>query len=260
MKTKPIPFHTEEVRAILDGRKTQTRRVVKNRICGLLNPQVVPKKAGDILWRYDWDSEKGIWDRREIIIQQSCFCFEGEIERYIDPYNFTKGTKLFPWQSSPHSCPYGQVGDRLWVRETWADIGYAMFEKPYFVYRATDPEWAKNDGWRGWKPSIHMKREASRITLEITGVRVEKLQDISEEDAIAEGVKCEVYDQGKPISACWYNYQEDLFDGSFNSPEAVDSFRTLWDSINAKHSWESNPWVWVVEFSNLAIAVKEDSQ
>jgi hypothetical protein len=149
-------------------------------------------------------------------------------------------------------CPFGTVGDRLWVRETWAE-GFIGGVGDTIIYRADNPDFDKDFLLNGkWKPSIHMPRLASRITLEITGVRVERLQDISEEDAIAEGVKCEVYDQGKPISACWYNYQEDLFDGSFNSPEAIDSFRTLWDSINAKkHPWQSNPWVWVVEFKHL---------
>ena len=112
-------------------------------------------------------------------------------------------------------CPYGVPGDRLWVRETWAPltVGYA--------YRA-DPVWNAPPADR-WHPSIHMPRAASRITLEVTGVRVERLQDISEADVIAEGCPRQMlYGTG------WY--------------------RDLWLKINGTGSWGANPWVWVIEF------------
>lgn len=128
-------------------------------------------------------------------------------------------------------CPYGQVGDVLWVRETW-DFGY-----PY-AYKA--------DGAlpiTKWRPSIHMPKAACRLFLRITNVRVERLQDISEEDAIAEGVSR--YPKS-PI----YGYKNYLHEDMY-CLTAVDSFRTLWHSINGEQSWNDNPWVWVVEFERI---------
>jgi hypothetical protein len=126
-------------------------------------------------------------------------------------------------------CPYGQPGDRLWVREAWAKthcLGHEMF-----VYRAEDN---RTDYGGPWKPSIHMPRGASRILLKIVSVRVERLQDISGNDCIAEGV--------------WR--VEDKALG--RSGEAVAAYRDLWEQINAPGSWDANPWVWVVEFRRVA--------
>lgn len=134
-------------------------------------------------------------------------------------------------------CPYGQPGDRLWVRETWNG------DRMDLVYRATHdgpPPGGK------WHPSIFMPRWASRILLEITNVRVERLNDISEEDAINEGI---IKDS-------------DGFFIASDSPEAhhflrqphltaKGAFHTLWESINGPGSWESNPWVWVIEFKRV---------
>lgn len=129
-------------------------------------------------------------------------------------------------------CPYGQPGDRLWVRETWAYGIHALAAKSDadgpFVYAADQTTQGRLcDRWR---PSIHMPRAASRITLEITGVRVERLRDISEDDAYAEGV----------THAEW---------GGMNAREG---FRRLWESLNGTGSWEANPWVWVVEFQRIS--------
>lgn len=139
-------------------------------------------------------------------------------------------------------CPYGQPGDRLWVRETWAPDQYradVIDREPDRLAFAAD---FIGEPARRWRPSIHMPRAASRITLEITGVRVERLQCISEADARAEGI---TYDPGNG--------------GVFNVPNladcmsvsAADSFRKLWSSINGPESWASNPWVWVVEFKRV---------
>ena len=118
-------------------------------------------------------------------------------------------------------CPYGKPGDRLWVREAWAKthcLGHEMF-----VYRAEDN---RTDYGGPWKPSIHMPRLASRILLEIVSVRIERLQDISEADAEAEGT---------PIPCGGW----------------VGGYRNLWESINGPGSWDSNSWVWVVEFKRV---------
>jgi hypothetical protein len=128
-------------------------------------------------------------------------------------------------------CPYGSPGERLWLRETWAPLtkGYA--------YRA-DPCWNASPDGR-WRSSIHMPRAASRITLEITEVRVQRLQDISEADAVAEGIVPTHDGYGLP-------------DGShFHAADPRICYWSLWDSINGQGSTESNPWVWAVSFRRV---------
>lgn len=134
-------------------------------------------------------------------------------------------------------CPHGQPGDRLWVRETYAPYdGQAMAERDttMLFYRADDETKHDTDG--RWRPSVHMPRWASRILLEVTGVRVERLQDISEADAQAEG---------------WTRRPEVSTDPQVHSDAARDWFMDLWESINGPDSWAANPWVWVVEFRRI---------
>jgi hypothetical protein len=179
---RPITFNAEMIRAILDGRKTQTRRIMK------------PGIAGD-------------------------------------------------------ACPFGQPGDRLWVRETWQgplfDLedmeAYAedssKFENPNYCQYAADggprPEYVDADDnlRHGWCPSIHMPRWASRITLEITGVRVERLNDISDQDALAEGCSTDDMMSGEALS---------------------DVFGRVWRDIYGADSWFENPWVWCISFRRVA--------
>lgn len=130
-------------------------------------------------------------------------------------------------------CPYGQPGDRLWVRETWAQARAARRDEPIrdaIAYAADRESMADRFGIpdRRWRSSIHMPRWASRILLEIVAVRVERLKDISIDDAIAEGVgiRCD-------------------------SPMAVMEYSLLWESINGPGSWDANPWVWVIEFQRV---------
>jgi hypothetical protein len=127
-------------------------------------------------------------------------------------------------------CPYGQPGDRLWVREAWRAWPDGV------AYRADISDADLADAVHApWRPSIHMHRAASRITLEITAVRVERLQDISEADAKAEGVT-------RPVP---------MLD---DDPSTyVDAFGDLWASINGPGSWDSNPWVWVIEFRRVEV-------
>lgn len=124
------------------------------------------------------------------------------------------------------ACPYGQIGDRLWVKETFLNNALSGYPPVYF-YRADSSDKPSD---RAWKPSIFMPRKASRITLEITGVRVEQLQEISHRDALAEGVQ---------------------YDVSKEDGDPVTRFRMLWESINGAGSWSLNPYVWVIEFRKL---------
>jgi len=156
----------------------------------------------------------------------------------------------WPWmydgereENSWMHCPYGQPGDRLWVRETFAPRTLGAWSvldqhmKPLYRADADRPEWK-----RIWRPSIHMPRWASRITLEITSVRVERLQDISEADAQADGVAQVVRDR-LPVQQCG---EYDAID-----VDPVELYRDLWESINGPGSWDANPWVWVLEFRRL---------
>lgn len=141
------------------------------------------------------------------------------------------------------ACPYGAIGDRLWVRETWAHSIHAACserdEDGPFVYAADGNREATIDG--RWRPSIHMPRHASRISLEITDVRLQRLHDISESDAVAEGVSYSLdIDAG-----AWCGASDRLWG------TAREAFRDLWESIHGNGSWAANPWVWALTFRRL---------
>ncbi len=191
---KPIIFSTPMVQAILDGRKTQTRRVIKDK---------------DITNNFDID-------------------IDGSVYAYINP-------------ATGDSCPPTaiakyQVGDILWVRETWGKD-----ENGEYVYR-TNYGTTEDDSFPPsmfrWRPSIHMPREAARIFLLVTNVRVERLQDISEEDAIKEGAKA---------------YGPNNCSGT----SARIAFAEIWDKTTTEHEWRTNPWVWVYEFEKIS---KEEAE
>lgn len=230
MKERPILFSAPMVRAILDGSKTQTRRIVK------------PQPVGNHRGKFKFDT----------------FRDDEGIEEYWQNYPL--------W--GPVRCPYGHEGDQLWVRETFAYVGRGL-DPGYLTYRATYPRCLPpglenvpddiHEAGEHWTPSIHMPRKASRIQLEITGVRVERLQDCSEEDAKAEGVLpnwCGPLDKGPNgegsegwLGDEWINYMV----GEDGPPaySAKESYQSLWESINGPGSWEANPWVWVVEFKRV---------
>ncbi|MFS7304929.1 morphogenetic protein [Rahnella inusitata] len=196
MKERPILFNGEMVRAILSGRKTQTRRIMKDQ------PEVIPPE--------DECGVPGYWIP----------CHAGKTMVRNDMMKI--------------ACPLGMRGDQLWVRETWARYNIDQ-DSHDMAYRATKPDdWPEGGRWR---PSIHMPRWASRINLLITGVRVERLNDISQEDAKSEGC-CYGRGGGVPDLAV--------------SP--ADHFPTLWESIYGIKSWAANPWVWVIEFERVAPA------
>ncbi|AJW97491.1 hypothetical protein BM43_3160 [Burkholderia gladioli] len=220
MKERPILFSAPMVRAILDGRKTQTRSIVKS------------SRA----WPIEFVGGSG--DRGD----PSCYGFE-------DP-NTAQWWTLAPScavDSNQIPCPHGQPGDRLWVRETWAAFD-ADGMHPGKPHDLRDGPWpiiaygvAKDFPKGTARPAIHMPRWASRITLEITSVRVERLQDISEADAIAEGIE---------HTSDGFSVDEGRH---FHAARARDSFASLWDGLNEArgHGWEANPWVWVIEFRRI---------
>lgn len=161
-------------------------------------------------------------------------------QRFID---LPVAEQLRRWDERPF--PHGRPGDKLWVREAHYIIG----EYREVFFRATqDSNNSPALSWPGpWRPSIHMPRWASRITLEVTGVRCERLRDISEADAQAEGVERTVTGDG------WRRYADPSWEAVGLPPfaDARSSFRSLWEHINGTGSWDANPWVWVIEFERI---------
>lgn len=195
MKERPIIFNADMVRAVLDGRKTQTRRIMREQ------PEVIPKE--------DEFGKAGFW------------------------IPFNAGKTMVRNEDMYIACPFGLKGDRLWVRETFRVHSRAT-DMATLVYKASEQQSWTQQTHRvpiekcnkpavvdKWTPSIHMPRWASRITLEITGVRVERLQDISGADMQAEGMR-------------WR-----------------EEFPCLWEAIYGDESWQANPWVWVIEFKRV---------
>ncbi|MGN8346315.1 hypothetical protein ACLEJQ_22200 [Pseudomonas sp. SMV71] len=232
VKERPILFSAPMVRAILDGRKTVTRRTVK----------IQPRSKADI----------GSY---------------GLGQPFIRNPDVTKPNP---------ECPYGRPGDRLWVRETCFINDYRQAGVPVeeradvdLVYRADPlPDWEGEESLITWRPSIHMPRWASRILLEITDVRVERLQDISDEQAQAEG--CFFTDYGKqcfhgghgwkdvgecPAQAGHQQREGWMWDKTTSHEQCLGSarhaFGNLWNKVNGPDAWDVNPWVWVVEFKRV---------
>nr|WP_278426473.1 hypothetical protein [Pantoea dispersa] len=199
MTERGMIFNAEMVRAVLDGRKTQTRRMLTPHHLKMI------------------DAAASIGE---------CYPLESGNQHENSQSYYRE------W------CPFGAVGDRLWVRETYGfeirSVGGTPHEQ--IVYRASKPDAVRLYDCNGkpypmkWTPSLHMRRKYSRITLEITGVRVERLNDITEDDAKAEGA---------PTECCVIGDKHFL------------GFRSLWRSIYGADSWQANPWVWVIEFKRV---------
>lgn len=221
VRERPILFSGEMVRAILEGRKTQTRRVVK------------PQPPDDYRSMVSACDNVGGWWFSDMPPKSGSFCVS----------EFNKWTNIYP------RCPFGAPGDRLWVRETFYCDDYRYPDAPHdellevMEYRASHDcsNWeagcpCHSTEGGGWTPSIHMPRWVSRITLEITDVRVERLQAISPGDLSAEGFP---KDDSQP---------HDGVRLTFHGRKLC--FAELWDRLNEKRgfSWDSNPWVWVIEF------------
>ena len=214
MRERPILFSAPMVRAILDGSKTQTRRVVK------------PQPSRELMTEYECIRQSRLSARTDAEILSDCLL-----------------------------CPYGIPGDRLWCRETFAIVprtAYARSEGVQQMLRPDDDHdaaiyragWDRSNGGFRWRPSIHMPRWASRILLEIVSVRVERLQDISEDDARAEGIAYSERFEGYCTGEAEH----------FNSHDPRQSYFSLWEAINGAGSVAANPWVWVVEFKRIDVA------
>lgn len=221
VKEKPILFSAPMVRAILEGRKTQTRRIVR-----YPRSWLTPYASGDKNLAF------GLFHTE---------CGKGSFWNCGNPT-----TGKHHWQCADERLPQNyQVGSRLWVKETFRNCGLDTPRRQW-EYRADESREDADMCPVKWTPSIFMPRKASRITLEITGVRVERLHDISEEDAKAEGIG-RVNQLGILRCSGWKDYSG-LNPGWMR---AVDSYRTLWESINGPGSWSANPWVWVISFKRL---------
>jgi hypothetical protein len=252
MKERPILFSAPMVCAILEGRKTVTRRVVK--------PQPAPRQG----------------------MVNAAYC--GRPELWLPEGNIAEG------DPGSWKCPYGQPGDRLYVRESFMVVGYGGFSQStstgYESFETIGVEFAAggdpstfdflngkpvegtpasvdyamasrmaDSGPEGNRPSIHMPRWASRITLEVTGVRVERLQDISSADILAEGVQIPVDAAGNQLIDVSTKHGPSYFipPGKFHDHAArlFGHWAALWVDINGIDSWNANPWVWVVEFKRV---------
>lgn len=204
MASKPILFSTPMIKAILDGRKKCTRRVVKPQ-----PPQFV-----------DYFEKRGDGFKAYMVPGEPC------------DYPLVK--------------PKYQPGDILWVRETWATVSSGIIEyKATYIEPYTGSTEIDHIGKKiTWRPSIHMPREAARIFLRVTNVRVERLQEITAEDVIREGIK---YSDSGPYH--WHVLDTKL-NAWINFHFHDEAFKHLWDSLNAKrgYGWDTNPWVWVYEF------------
>lgn len=218
MKERPIIFNTTMVKAIIEGRKTQTRRLVKPQ------PKFFKGNAGGHWWRC---THVQSMVRVEEELQNPGEYYKG----FIDEVN-----------------PFGKKGDRLWVRETFRF--YDSDECPHADFPCGCPRngtplfKASHDCGDGekWKPSIHMPRSASRIMLEITKIRIEQLNQISNQDAVQEGL-LKLPASGRYV----VNRGDQYFGAASTNPTEV--FKWMWESIYGSRAWELNPWVWVVEFN-----------
>ncbi|EPL9571146.1 hypothetical protein MMK73_003248 [Providencia rettgeri] len=207
MREHGVIFNSDMVRAILSGRKTQTRKAMK------AQPRSSETRVGDYWFPCD------------------------RVQSMVHVSDFISGNSAMPDAHEFFStcCPLGGIGDRIWVRETF-QVG--LCTESTFAYKATHKPSDLYEGWGEvikWRPSTQMPRWASRITLEITNIRVERLQSISEEDAKAEGFDNSQSDAANSI-------------GWFEKP--IRAFRRDWENINGTDGWNSNPWVWVIEFKN----------
>lgn len=178
-------------------------------------------------------------------------CTKSQTRRVVKDKHIDAAPPACFFQWLRENCPYGQPGDRLWVRETFylAKNGDPIYRACISESLAETIETIRQHYLEPWKPSIHMPRWASRILLEIVSVRVERLQDISEDDATAEGLSVINEDDANLYYSALA--RENQWPDGWHFEEPVGAYRELWESINGPGSWAANPWVWVVEFRRI---------
>ncbi|PIJ48538.1 hypothetical protein BL250_13505 [Erwinia sp. OLTSP20] len=219
MKERPILFNDQRVAALKSGMQTQTRRIMK----------ALPLTPAQ-------DNHAG--------------CYGIDVQR-----NQLQANRVRAMGELRYHCPYGQPGDRLWVRESWRgplvpdhqmaawQASPDAFRQPeYCQYRADSNQFGNNEAELtsiGWQAAIHMPRWASRINLEITGIRVEKIQYISEQDIVAEGVQSENH------------FLNNFFTLHHETRSPKEAYRDQWAQQYGAASWEVNPWVWVIDFKRV---------
>ncbi len=248
MKERPILFSGPMVRAILDGRKTVTRRVVKPQPpsdCQVWAGWILDSTSGDDVGKASWHDQVG----------------------------------PLAYKTHRVRCPYGQLGDHLWVREAWSYYRpFASDRTNKILYRADldncgqcpvqlDNDVVLVDPRDGWKPSIHMPRWASRISLEVTEIRVQRLQDITEDEAIREGAvwhdfgrECGHFGAWQGVGDCKGEFHPQRNGWTMEPPAASAgnclpsarmAFANLINKINGPETWASNPWVFVISFRRM---------
>lgn len=241
VRERPILFSAPMVRAILSGSKTQTRRVVKPQPPSEWNP--LPEMVEIHAWVKGHEGDELDPDR----VLGLGFCNDEGLEGRV--------------------CPYGQPGERLWVRETFTEfVGHHVMDGKRWAYAAncresdSDGERIRQDYIRAgypyrWKPSIHMPRAACRIVLEITDVRVERLQAISEADCLAEGIEVPRSPDGSPLLRLTGKNPPtrfvDLAGAAFPDKVVRAYYASLWCDINGAGAWDANPWVWALAFRRV---------
>jgi hypothetical protein len=230
---KPILFSTEMVKAILEGRKTMTRRVMKPQ--PMFEDKLMTESEG-----------------RPVMIYHS--------------------EKTGKYSCKGPASPYGMKGDVLWVRETFVST-YTVDanDNEQFLFKANDGDreyyeftsHKENPRIYAWKPSIHMPKRAARIWLEITNIRAERLNDITDEDAAAEGIEFQEFEWGIMafpdgtidhglVGLKTKSFKDYMVENHWHMGSARKSFETLWQFINGTESWNANPWVWVISFKVLS--------
>lgn len=235
MKERPILFSGPMVLALLNGTKTQTRRIIK------------PQPPVGCSIHYMLGAESWLPEEKRTPLRHHWEAWWGPL--------FESRPEKHLCGSFDVKCPYGEPGDQLWVRETFCPVDDTEFGYEKWIdYRATPKYSAEHPaGWENdpedaealkWRPSIHMPRSASRITLEITEVLVQRLQEISEEDAKAEGCEPWQFDPLQPMTT-----------GELGTDSPYrGGYACLWDEIHDEvATWKSNPWVWAVSFKKVAL-------
>lgn len=250
VREHPILYSTPMIQAKLAGRKTQTRRIIKESFNGCLTnggPHPCPNDPvvmipGEDLGEWE-DGKRCIVEFPQVRAVFHCSTLDSEAK-----------------------CPFGKVGDLLWSRENFSILDYWPNDKTVQVLfqdgktkltTLTDDEWSKFSKWKDLdlkKPSLFLFKSMSRIWERVTNIHVESLQDITEQDAIAEGVEFQWCCDLTTMTCFYKNYT----DGTYSMESAKDSYKTLWEKINGPGSWEQSPWVWVVTTEILSTTGRPD--